>query len=106
MPSGLFTPEQSLSLKLESTTVGRLKRLCAEVGVSAAPPKPKMIERLLKAGITHSVVNAFIKREYAKRIRRREALITTEELRRELLKVTHFDWGIVQGRLDGLIQSV
>jgi hypothetical protein len=64
-----------------------------------------IVKKLININLTSAEVDSFIKQEYKKLIRERQALISTEELRRELGKVTEFSWGIVQGALDNKIQN-
>jgi hypothetical protein len=50
-------------------------------------------------------LNEFIKQAYLRRIQERRATISDESLKKELLKVKTFSWGVVQGQLDQKIQT-
>jgi hypothetical protein len=51
------------------------------------------------------LIDGFIKQQYSLRIKERKALISDEDLIKELHKVKDFSWGVVQGQLDQKIQT-
>jgi hypothetical protein len=50
-------------------------------------------------------IDEFIKKKYAERIQGRRAIISDEDLKKELMKVKNFSWGVIQGQLDQKIQT-
>ena len=59
----------------------------------------------LTDAVDDAVIDSYIEREYDRKRRDRESHIPSQEIVEELKKVTKFDWGVVQGNLDGKIQS-
>lgn len=49
--------------------------------------------------------NEFIKQKYNEKIKERRKIISDEDLKKELMKVKTFSWGVVQGQLDQKIQT-
>ena len=71
----------------------------------ASGRKEDIVKKLVNLNLTSTELDSFVKQEYTKLIRDRQAFISTEELKHELGKVTEFSWGVVQGALDNKIQN-
>jgi hypothetical protein len=101
----LSSPKEVMNLKLSSIPKEQLRTLAFKLSLGAQGSAADIIKELIEAKISEEYVNRFIKNEYAKRIEKRKALISDNDLRNELKKVNDFSWGVVQGQLDQKIQS-
>jgi len=101
----LLSPKEVLKLKLSSIPVSQLRELALSVDIDGSGRGADLIKRLLVHPINEKVVNEFIKQKFAEGIQRREAMISTNDLKVELMKVRSFHWGVVQGQLDQKIQA-
>lgn len=101
----LVSAKEALRLKLTSLPRPALDKICRSKQVYASGWKEDIVKKLVNLNLTSTEVDTFIKQGYAKRIRDRQAFISTEELKYELGKVTEFSWGVVQGALDNKIQN-
>lgn len=100
-----ISEEEGLRLKLASMPRTSLGRLCSSRKVISTGRIEDLVKKLINSNLTSAEVDLFIKREYTRFIQEREALISTDELKQELMKVTEYFWGTVQGELDNRIQN-
>jgi len=101
----LLSRKEVLNLKLSSIPKEQLKTLALNFSLSGQGSAADIIKELIAATPSEEYVNQFVKNEYAKRIEKRRARISDEDLQNELKKVSEFSWGVVQGQLDQKIQS-
>jgi hypothetical protein len=101
----LLSRKEVLNLKLSSIPKEQLKTLALNLSLSGQGSAADIIKELIPTNPSEEYVNQFIKNEYAKRIEKRRARISDEDLQNELKKVSEFSWGVVQGQLDQKIQS-
>lgn len=101
----LLSPKEVLNLKLNSIPKEQLKTLAFSLSLSGQGSAADIIKELITTNPDEEYVNQFIKNEYAKRVEKRRARISDEDLQHELKKVNEFSWGVVQGQLDQKIQS-
>lgn len=101
----LLSKKEVLNIKLSCIPLPQLKTLAANLRVSDRGSAPEIIKQILEKQPDEKIVNEFIKQKYIERIQERRSIISDEELKKELLKVKTFSWGIVQGQLDQKIQS-
>lgn len=97
------SPLEAKNLKLQSLKVSSLRALCLELGLEHKGNKADLIQRLME--VSDELIDAFIRKEYSKKVQERRKLITDDELKAELRKVKRFKWGIKQGDLDRKIQA-
>jgi len=101
----LLSPKEVLNLKLGCIPLPDLKMLGQNLGVFSKGPAAEIIKRILEKHPQEKVIDEFIKEKYTERIQERRIIISDEDLRKELLKVKTFSWGVVQGQLDQKIQT-
>ena len=101
----LLGQKEVLNLKLSCIKAGQLKILASKLGVSNRGKATEIIKRIFERQPNEEIVNEFIKQRYRERIKERRAIISDEDLKKELMKVKTFSWGVVQGQLDQKIQS-
>ncbi len=94
--------------KLRSIPKPDLDELAKKLERGGKGTAADVIMRLLNPklpGIDTAAVDKFIKAKYAEKVRRRrETVISDEDLLAELQKVKGVDWGVEQGQLDSKIQ--
>jgi hypothetical protein len=100
----LMSPREVLKLKLDSIPFPQLKEFASMSGISKGR-KTEIIKEILQKGVDEKIVDRFIKQKYEERIQNRKKLISDDELKKELLKVETFSWGVIQGQLDQKIQT-
>ena len=100
----LMSPREVLKLKLDSIPFPQLKELALMLGISKGR-KTEIIKEVLQGEVNEKIVDRFIKQKYEERMQNRKKLISDDELKKELLKVKTFSWGVVQGQLDQKIQT-
>lgn len=100
----LLDTDSAKYLKLKTIPKSYLIELCDENGLEKTGNVEGIIERLLGKPIPRPVINEFITRKYNERLKERGELVTKRELKRELNKVKHFRWRVVQGELDRMIR--
>lgn len=98
----LVSKKELENLKLGAIGSIDLRELAGILGVDSKGSVSDLIKRLIDA--PQDKVDEFIKRKYKTQVGERQSLITDEDLRKELLKVNEFRWGVVQGQLDQKIQ--
>ncbi|MCX8082767.1 MAG: hypothetical protein N3D17_05175 [bacterium] len=101
----LISPKEVLNLKLRCIPLSYLKKFTLNLNISNDSSATKIIKYLLENEITEKEIDEFIKQRYAEKIQKRRAIIRDEDLKKELMKVQDFSWGVVQGQLDQKIQT-
>lgn len=99
----LVSKKELANLKLRSIKSDDLRELAASFGLPTKGNVSDLIKRLVD--VPQDKIDEFIKRKYRKLIEKRQGLISDDDLKRELLKVKGFRWGVVQGQLDQKIQA-
>jgi hypothetical protein len=101
----LLSPKEVINIKLNCIPQKQLKVLASKLGISNKGSSSAIIKKILEENPNELIINEFIKQEYEKKIQDRRKLISDQELKKELMKVKTFSWGVVQGQLDQKIQS-
>jgi len=101
----LLSQKEVLNLKLSCIRSPQLKMFVLDLGISNRGSATDIIKRILESQPNEQIINEFIKQRYAERIQERRAIISDENLKKELMKVETFSWGVVQGQLDQKIQT-
>lgn len=101
----LFSEIEVIELKLKSIPLTNLRELASNLGFSKSGSAAGIIKRILEYQIEEEKIDEFIKQKYAEKIKQRRAIISDEDLKKELMKVKTFSWGVVQGQLDQKIQT-
>jgi len=99
----LVSKQELANLKLQSIKSGDLRELAEILGINNKGNKSDIIKRLID--IPQNKIDEFIRNKYRKLIATRQAIISDNELKEELMKVKEFHWGVVQGQLDQKIQT-
>lgn len=99
----LVSKRELANLKLRSIKSDDLRELAGTFNLSTKGTTSDLIKRLID--IPQNKIDEFIKRKYRELVKKRQSLISDDNLKRELLKVKDFSWGVVQGQLDQKIQS-
>jgi len=99
----LVSKKELANLKLRSIKSDDLKELAESFGSPTKGTVSDLIKRLID--VPQEKVDKFIKKKYRKLVEMRQGLISDNDLKRELLKVKDFRWGVVQGQLDQKIQT-
>lgn len=100
----LLSQKEVLNLKLRCIKVPQLKILASELGISNSGKTTEIIKRIFEKQPNEEIINEFIRQRHIKKIKERRAIISDEDLKRELMRVKTFSWGVVQGQLDQKIQ--
>ena len=101
----LLSQKEVLNLKLSCIKVLQLKMLASELDISNRGKATEIIKRIFERQPNDEIINEFIKQRYTERIKERRIIISDDALKRELMKVKTFSWGVVQGQLDQKIQA-
>ncbi|MBA2123866.1 hypothetical protein B9J78_02855 [bacterium Unc6] len=101
----LLSQKEVLNLKLSCIPLPQLKLPALNLGINNTGSATEIIKRVLDKGVDEKVIQRFIKQKYNERIQERREVISDEDLKKELLKVQTFSWGVVQGQLDQKIQA-
>lgn len=101
----LFSAKEVRNLKLSSIPLEKLRNFAENIGRSDAGSATDIIKRIIDIPDVDPKIDSFIKQQYTARIKERKALISDEDLIKELNKVKDFSWGVVQGQLDQKIQA-
>jgi len=99
----LVSKKELANLKLQSIRSDDLKIFAEFLGIDSKGKTSDIIKRLID--IPQDQINEFIKRKYQDLTKERQAIISDEDLKKELMKVKEFHWGVVQGQLDQKIQT-
>lgn len=100
---GMLSNAEVLRLKL-ATIPAPLLRDFAQSNSVEGKKAGELIKNLIISNIDPQQVDRFIKEQYSKKAKERQADISDDELLKELHKVETFQWGVVQGQLDSKIQ--
>lgn len=101
----LVSKKELLNQKLQSIGQDRLKELAKLKSLKVSGTTTDLIKRLLGDKLPMKEIDNYITKEYAKLIKERQTgLISDNDLKKELAKLTNLNWGTVQGQLDNLIQ--
>lgn len=101
----LLSQKEILNFKLSCIPLPELKKLALNLGMEDIGSATEIIKKALDMGVDEKIVNEFIKQRYVERIQARRVVISDGNLKKELLKVKTFSWGVVQGQLDQKIQA-
>mgnify|MGYP000400976995 CR=1 FL=1 len=101
----LLSQKEVLNLKLSCIPLPQLKILTLNLGISDKGSATEIIKRILGAQQDEKTIDEFIKQKNAERVEERKAIIPDDDLKKELMKVKVFSWGVVQGQLDQKIQT-
>ncbi len=101
----LLSQKEVLNLKLSCIPLPQLKTFTLNLGISNTGSAGEIIKRVLDKEIDVKIVQEFIKQKYNEKIQKRREIISDEDLKRELMKVKTFSWGVIQGQLDQKIQT-
>jgi hypothetical protein len=99
----LVSKKELINLKLKSIKVDDLRELAETLKFSSSGVGSNIIKNLIDA--PEQEIDEFIKRKYQQQVTERQSIISDEDLKNELMKVSEFRWGVVQGQLDQKIQS-
>ena len=99
----LVSKKELANLKLKSIKSDDLRELARSFNLPIKGKVSDLIKNLVD--VPQDKINEFIKKKYRKLIEGRRNLISDNDLKRELLKVKDFKWGVVQGQLDQKIQT-
>ncbi|MCR4417866.1 MAG: hypothetical protein NUV92_09005 [Ignavibacteria bacterium] len=100
----LYSKKEVLNLKLKSIPSLHLKILAKNLNISNAGTSSKIIASILNSNPDETKIDQFIKQKYNEKVQKRKQIISDNDLKRELLNVKSFNWGVVQGQLDQKIQ--
>jgi len=101
----LLSQKEVLNLKLGCIPLPHLKILALNLQIPNTGTATELTKRILESQPNEKIIDEFIKEKYRERIQGRRSVISDEDLKRELLKVKTFSWGVVQGQLDQKIQT-
>jgi len=99
----LVSKKELASLKLQSIRIGDLKTFAESLSIDSKGKTSDIIKRLID--VSQNKIDEFIKRKYQELTKERQSIISDEDLKKELMKVKEFCWGVVQGQLDQKIQT-
>lgn len=99
----LVSKKELINIKLKSIKSDDLKELSNSFSINPKGSVSDLIKRLID--LPDNKINEFIKLKYQNQIQERQLLISDDNLKKELIKVKEFKWGVVQGQLDQKIQS-
>lgn len=101
----LLSQKEVLNLKLGCIPLTQLKTLAVNLEISNAGSSTDIIKRILEKHPNEKVIDEFIRLKYTEKIQERRSIISDVELKKEIMKVKSFSWGVVQGQLDQKIQT-
>lgn len=99
----LLSKKELINLKLNSLRLKELKELAKSLGIDSKGKASDLIKQLID--LPEEKIDNFIKLKYQEYVEVRRRMISDEELKKELMKVKEFRWGVVQGQLDQKIQT-
>jgi hypothetical protein len=100
-----LSEKEVLNFKLKSIPVVPLKKLALSLGINNLNTSGDIIKEIVNLKINEKYIDEFIKQEYKSKIEERRKLISDDDLKKELMKVQTFSWGVIQGQLDQKIQA-
>ncbi len=89
----LFSKTEVKRLKLETIPAELLRKLCKASNLKIGKTG-EMIKYILQSNISETKIDSFIKEEYKNIQKDRQAIISDEDLLKELNKVKNFSWGM------------
>ncbi|MCM8809608.1 MAG: hypothetical protein NC934_05505 [Candidatus Omnitrophica bacterium] len=101
----LLSRKEVLNLKLSCIPLPQLKTFALNFSVGNIGSANEIIKKVLNKEPEEKVIDEFIKQKYTEKIQERRRIISDEDLKKELMKVKTFSWGVVQGQLDQKIQT-
>ncbi len=101
----LLGEKEVVNLKLRSIPSPQLKILARNLLSIDKGQAGDIIKMILEGPSDGDAIDKFIRERYDKKILERKEIISDEDLKKELMKVTTFSWGSVQGKLDQKIQN-
>lgn len=101
----LLSQKEVLNLKLSCISLPQLKILALNLGITGGGSATEIIKKLIGKELDEKTINEFIKERYIEKIQERRTVISDNDLKKELMKVKTFSWGVVQGQLDQKIQT-
>ncbi len=101
----LLSQKEVLNLKLNCIPLQQLKILAQELDINNTGSGTEIIKRIIAKQTDEKIIDKFIKQQYSEKVQKRRTIISDEDLKKELLKVKTFYWGVVQGQLDQKIQT-
>jgi hypothetical protein len=101
----LLSQKEVVNLKLRCIPLPQLKKLASNLKISDKGSATEIIKRILAKKVNKKKIDCFIKQKYKKKIQKRRAIISDKDLKKELMKVKTFHWGVIQGQLDQKIQA-
>lgn len=101
----LLSQKEVLNLKLSCIPLPQLKMLALNLGINNTGSATEIVKRALESKPDEKTIEEFIKQRYAEKIQERRSIISDDNLKKELMKVKTFSWGVVQGQLDQKIQA-
>lgn len=103
----LLSRKEVLNLKLQTIPSIMFEELIQKLDFyrNSNKRKNEQIKKILEDNVDEKIIDNFIKEKYLEKIAERRKLISDEELKKQLFKVSNFNWGVVQGQLDQKIQS-
>lgn len=99
----MVSNKELINLKLSSIKSEDLKELAGSLSIDPKGTVADIIKRLIN--ISQNEIDNFIRRKYKTIVGARQKIIEDNDLKKELLKVKDFKWGVVQGQLDQKIQT-
>ncbi len=99
----LVSKKELANLKLQSIKSDDLKKLAESFKIASKGNKSDIIKRLID--FPQEKIDEFIRKEYQALVKKRQSQISDDGLKKELMKVKSFRWGVVQGQLDQKIQT-
>ncbi len=101
----LSSQKRILNLKLSSIPLRNLRELARKLKINTSGSTTDIINKILKKQPREQVIDNFIKQKFSEKIQERRSIISDDDLKKELLNVKTFSWGVVQGQLDQKIQA-
>ncbi|MGB9876707.1 MAG: hypothetical protein ACPLPS_02975 [bacterium] len=103
----IYSSKEVLRLKLSCMLLPHLRELCEKLNIETTAKAKDMINKITQYPLVEveNAIDEFIKEKYKEKVEKRRAIISDEELKRELAKVKEFSWGVIQGQLDQKIQT-
>lgn len=100
----LLSEKEVLNLKLKTIPTNILREIASSRNIHHQVISD-IIKDLIGHPKSHSEIDKVIKQYYQNQIEERQKIISDSQLLSELNLVDEFNWGVVQGQLDGKIQT-
>jgi hypothetical protein len=99
----LVSKKELANLKLKSILANDLRELAYSLKINPSGTASNLITKLID--VPQDKIDEFIRAKYKALVEERRKVISDDDLKKELLKVKEFKWGVVQGQLDQKIQA-